>query len=1398
MTQEWAGSHSRAFVFSLLIAANVLRGGSEYRLEFNSDPKSPELMELAKPLVVDESKYGCGPLLKPGRTYYVSREGSDEADGLSLRTAWRHVAHGLSRLRPGDSLLIAEGEYVEPNLDDKLLGRLKGEPGRPITIAAVPRHRVEVFPGTIGSLEKAPGTDACWCADADFQLKKAALWEMDTFWILAPVGSLDRADAIPGSYYLDEEAHRLHVHFTDSRGPDVHRLAASRGERGSKHLLRSLQRGGARRPGLGLDITGSYLHIKGIWFKHWRTGAAIRPAKQAQAGKAAEGGHHITIEDCAFFATEFAGLVLLQGAQWNLVRDCYGARNGGRGSILFLNGSRDNLIMGNRLDPSPRMLRRGGDQYHFGVSSYGTTPGTGNYILDNVMTGQLGYRCKSYTPGCTVQGNVMPGWAQINATVKGEGFAPEDRFIFKNNTVLGRTGHNSVRILNSPTGPGGAGGNWSDRFKALTNNFVALDTKSDQKDGNRSIAEARFADLAYADCRVQSDSPLRGRALGGGDVGAFRRLDGQRVLYVGPSGDDRTTGTAISCAWQTLSHASQQLRAGDTLYVMPGHYEEPLEIAASGTEDRAIAVRAHGRGKVVLSRDVRVRGSHISLEYLTLTAPAEITGAGVTLDHCVVHDCQAAAGVLIDGPRAALRHCTIVDNDIGIALTGRGTDASVRDSIIAFSRRACLKAAPGTETSLLVSHTCWHGEGADAALASSTRGCVVGDPGFVDREQRDWRVAWDGPAAGAAPFARAAGACPAAPRPLRVAAVKVRGLSDRATIIEWQTPGSDSTGVVIRRLKGSTSEGKYASPFRGGRHAACVVGFAPGRTYEYQIQVRDRDGSTHKTAWQDLEHEPVAAAARTLYVSTDGGDGGDGLTRATAWRTMRKACIEAGPGDTVLFQPGIYHGQFLPLRGGARDARLTFRADGGEVVIDGGEVLAPFVQMRSKPYVTFDGLTFANAPREGGFGALFQIRTCPGTEILNCRVGRGRPEGGYGQCFYITSSPDSRIEGNVVWGTRYHVICSHNKNLLIKNNTFARGQVFSVHIYGPHEGVRVVNNIFNYPTSVPNAAIACSWPSRDIGFTSDYNLFGPAVQGTHVAYVYSGSVLNRLISGADLGEWRKNSGQGEHSLQTNPLLVDPRRGDFRLRADSPGAGSGECGVNMGACPAERILVKGARYLPPGAGRTLRLTAVMRDAAGPVTFRWSLPDGSTRTGPELTYSPPQDQARQTFKVTATDSDGATASARVPTGVPPVWLADFEEAVKVEAEDFVAEGQGKCRILGVFFNASGAGVAGWGGDTGHWLEWEIDVPQDGRYELVVRHAAKYDPARKALTIDGKSPGPAFDDIRIPPSGGWAVSADWWRFHSLGSAIPLTAGKHRLRMASLEGAFNTDYFLIIRRGD
>ena len=94
--------------------AHVAAGADEATLV--TDPTSPELRALARPLVVDESKYGCGPLRRPGKTYYLSLDGSDQADGLSWDTAWRHVHHAFRKVRAGDTLIIGEGTYIEPPL----------------------------------------------------------------------------------------------------------------------------------------------------------------------------------------------------------------------------------------------------------------------------------------------------------------------------------------------------------------------------------------------------------------------------------------------------------------------------------------------------------------------------------------------------------------------------------------------------------------------------------------------------------------------------------------------------------------------------------------------------------------------------------------------------------------------------------------------------------------------------------------------------------------------------------------------------------------------------------------------------------------------------------------------------------------------------------------------------------------------------------------------------------------------------------------------------------------------------------------------------------------------------------------------------------------------------------
>ena len=49
-------------------------------------------------------------------TYYVSPSGSDDATGSSLANAWQTIEYGLATIAPGDTLLVADGLYVETDL----------------------------------------------------------------------------------------------------------------------------------------------------------------------------------------------------------------------------------------------------------------------------------------------------------------------------------------------------------------------------------------------------------------------------------------------------------------------------------------------------------------------------------------------------------------------------------------------------------------------------------------------------------------------------------------------------------------------------------------------------------------------------------------------------------------------------------------------------------------------------------------------------------------------------------------------------------------------------------------------------------------------------------------------------------------------------------------------------------------------------------------------------------------------------------------------------------------------------------------------------------------------------------------------------------------------------------
>lgn len=147
---------------------------------------------------------------------------------------------------------------------------------------------------------------------------------------------------------------------------------------------------------------------------------------------------------------------------------------------------------------------------------------------------------------------------------------------------------------------------------------------------------------------------------------------------------------------------------------------------------------------------------------------------------------------------------------------------------------------------------------------------------------------------------------------------------------------------------------------------------------------------------------------------------------------------------------------------------------------------------------------------------------------------------------------------------------------------------------------------------------------------------------------------------------------------------------------------------------------------------------------------------------------------------------------------------EDGLVVEAEAFVDEGLGQVQISrGDHADQHGGASLYSNTGDGHWLEWEVDVPEEGEYDLFVRAACAEEHSLRELTVDGGAPAPGFRMIKFPGTGGWAHEADeWWALQVAGGtkelpALRLSAGRHRLRLTGKGPEhLNLDHWVLRRR--
>lgn len=196
---------------------------------------------------------------------------------------------------------------------------------------------------------------------------------------------------------------------------------------------------------------------------------------------------------------------------------------------------------------------------------------------------------------------------------------------------------------------------------------------------------------------------------------------------------------------------------------------------------------------------------------------------------------------------------------------------------------------------------------------------------------------------------------------------------------------------------------------------------------------------------------------------------------------------------------------------------------------------------------------------------------------------------------------------------------------------------------------------------------------------------------------------------------------------------------------------------------------------------------VRGISRPVT----LPGGKTgvmlQPGSVLAFSlPVPDGKVPTLQLTVASMPGVpTLAARDRLKV----LAN-PEAIIVEGENFVAERGGKVSISTSHQNTSNGGCFYSWGNTGHAIDWDVTVPQEGPYAITLVIATAETFATRSIALNGQ-PVPNLALLQIHSTGGWGRSnaAEWQALQpqdEQGKALPLPMrkGKNTITLTNTSG--------------